>query len=216
MPHRLIGAIGFSCCVSLALLIIRIIDSDSERYIFLIWNLVLAIIPVLLTLLLVQRARQSGWLNIKQILLSLVWLSFLPNCFYLTTDLVHLRLTNEASLFFDVILLTSFAFNGLVLGFFSVYAIHKELEKLMKEATAYQIIGAVLLISSFAAYLGRFTRWNTWDIVLQPAGLLFDVSDRFINPSLHTATYSSTLTLFILIASMYVVVWETIRYLQKQ
>jgi uncharacterized membrane protein len=215
-PYRFIAAIGFSCAVSLGLLAARVIDSDSARYIFLLWNLLLAVIPVPLGWWLVQRIRLFGWLHWQQILLTLLWLSFLPNSFYLVTDFIHLRETYEASLIFDVMLLASFMCNGFILGFLSVYMIHKELIRRMSELKAYGIVALILLACSFAAYLGRFTRWNTWDLLLRPAGLLFDVSDRIINPAAHTQTYVATVTLFLLLLGVYVVIWEGTLLLRRK
>ena len=202
--------------VSLVLLIVRISASDSARYIFLIWNLVLAVIPVFLAWWLVSRVRQYGWLGWKQLLLSAVWVSFLPNSFYLVTDFVHLRTTNEASLFFDVVMLASFVVNGLMLGYIAVYLVHKELVRRFSEATSYKIVALIFLLCSFATYLGRFTRWNTWDILLQPAGLIFDVSDRVINPCQHAETYLATGILFIFLSSIYVVIWEATKLIRQQ
>lgn len=209
--NRLIAGVVVSCLTSVVLLIVRISASDSARYIFLVWNMVLAIIPVLLAWWLVVRVRQYGWLSWKQLVLSLVWLSFLPNSFYLVTDFVHLSNNNEASLFFDVVMLASFMVNGLMLGYIAVYLVHKELIRRFSESTSYKIVALIFLICSFATYLGRFTRWNTWDILLQPAGLIFDVSDRVINPGQHGETYLATGILFIFLSSVYVVIWEATR-----
>lgn len=209
--NRLIAGVVVSCLTSVVLLMIRVSASDSARYIFLLWNLVLAIVPVILAWWLVVRVRQHGWFQWQQMLLSLIWLSFLPNSFYLVTDFIHLRTTNEASLFFDVIMLASFVVNGLLLGYIAVYLVHRELITRFSEANSYKIVGIIFLLCSFATYLGRFTRWNTWDILLQPAGLIFDVSDRVINPGQHAETYLATGILFIFLSSVYVVIWEATR-----
>lgn len=214
--NRLIAGVVVSCLTSVVLLMIRVTASDSARYIFLLWNLVLAVIPVLLAWWLVVRVRQLGWFKWQQMLLSLVWLSFLPNSFYLVTDFVHLRATNEASLFFDVIMLAGFMVNGLMLGYIAVYLVHRELIRRFSEASSYKIVGIIFLLCSFAAYLGRFTRWNTWDILFQPAGLIFDVSDRVINPGQHAETYLATGILFVFLSSVYVVIWEATRLVSNK
>lgn len=214
--NKLIAGVVVSSLVSLVLLVVRISASDSARYIFLIWNLVLAVIPVFLAWWLVSRVRQYGWLGWKQLLLSAVWVSFLPNSFYLVTDFVHLRTTNEASLFFDVVMLASFVVNGLMLGYIAVYLVHKELVRRFSESTSYKIVAIIFFLCSFATYLGRFTRWNTWDILLQPAGLIFDVSDRVINPGQHAETYLATGILFVFLSSIYVVIWEASKLVKQQ
>lgn len=210
-----VSSVILACLVSCLLLSARIAVSDSLRFVFLYWNLVLAVVPAVLAYWLVKRIQAYGWYRWPQILLTAVWLSFLPNSFYLVTDMVHLRANFEASFYFDVIMLTSFMLNGLALGFYSVYAIHKELEKRFSAAFTTCIIGIIFFLCSFATYLGRFVRWNTWDIVLQPLGLLFDVSDRFVNPELHNETYLATTSFLIVLFSTYMVVWNALRLIKK-
>lgn len=208
LPRRLIFALTLSSSFSIGLLLVRIFSSDSTRYIFLIWNLILAIIPLLVGYFLVLRIRAFGWLTWTQIILTLFWLTFLPNSFYLISDFIHLRPTYEASIIFDIVMLMSFALNGLIFGFMSVYLVHQELRKRLSFFKSYLFIGLVFLACSFATYLGRYTRWNSWDIIFRPAGIIFDVSDRFINPSAHSTTYVSTLLFFGLLVSIYFVIYE--------
>jgi uncharacterized membrane protein len=206
--NRFIYSIGGLCTLSVALLLARITSSDSMRYIFLLWNLVLAIIPVFIAAYLVDRVKKFGWIRWQQILLSILFIGFLPNSFYLITDFVHLRETNEASLIYDVIMLASFMWSGLVLGYLSVYLIHSQLKKRLSENKALGVVIAIFFAVSFAIYLGRYTRWNTWDLLMQPAGLLFDVSDRFVNPEVHSDTYMTTGILFLIITALYLVIYE--------
>lgn len=216
MQHRRDAFIGFFisvaalCLLSVGLLLARIVGTDSMRYIFLLWNLILAAVPLFLAWWLVVRVRKYGWLKWQQLGLSALFLGFLPNSFYLITDFVHLRETNEASLIYDVVLLASFMWSGLVLGYISLFIIHDELKKRLNDRQAMSIVVATFLSVSFAIYLGRYTRWNTWDILMQPFGLLFDVSDRFVNPSVHTDTYVTTAILFLIITSLYMVVYKAI------
>lgn len=205
---NLLTSLAASCLVSLILLMARVVATDSMRYVFLIWNLVLAIIPLVLAVWLVSRIKTHGWLRWQQIVLTGLWLVFLPNSFYLITDFVHLAQTHEVNVYFDTALITSFVFNGLATGYLSVYLIHKELTKRFSEKNALILVSLIFLLCSFAIYLGRFTRWNTWDILLRPAGLLFDVSDRFVNPSLHFDSYLASSSLFLVLLSVYLVIWQ--------
>lgn len=213
--YYLVASVALTCFISIVLLLGRIIASDSFRYIFLIWNLVLAIVPVLLAWWLVERLRTNSWFKWQQIVITLFYLAFLPNTFYLITDFVHLRQTSEVSLYFDVVMLSSFVFNGVILGFISIYLVHRELSKRFGEKGALAAVTGIFLLASFAAYLGRFTRFNTWDILLRPAGLLFDVSDRFVNPTQHTDTYIATSTLFVVLASTYFVLYSAINAVKR-
>lgn len=215
-PHRLIAAVTAMSLTGVLLLVLRIIDSNSMRYVFLVWNLLLAAVTPLLAWWLVRRVRRYGWAHWKQFYLTIIWILFLPNSFYILTDFIHLRQTYEASLLYDIVMLTSFALSGLIMGFISVYLIHVELGKRLKPPQTWVVIGTIFLASSFAICLGRFTRWNTWDIFLKPAGLLFDVSDRVVNPSAHGETYVVTAVFFVLLFSVYWVVWETSQLLRSK
>lgn len=212
--NRLVVSLVVMCLVAIFLLVFRILSSDSTRYLFLIWNLFLAVVPVLFAYWLVVRLKNHNWKNPKQLLITIAWFLFLPNSFYLVTDFIHLRETFEASLLYDAVMFTSFAVSGLILGFISVFLVHKEISRRFSPIKASSIIVGVLLACSFAIYLGRFTRWNTWDVLFKPAGLLFDVSDRVVNPIAHYETYATTLIFFVLLTSMYWVIWETVSYIK--
>jgi uncharacterized membrane protein len=215
-PYRLITSLVLVSLVSIFLLTTRVVASDSLRYIFLVWNLLLAALVPILSWWLVVRIKKYGWLKWQQIALTILWLGFLPNSFYLATDLIHLRPSYEASYLFDVAMLISFVLTGLVFGFLSVYMVHRQLLTRLSHQTAHLVVGLIFLMSSFAIYLGRFTRWNTWDVVLQPAGLLFDVSDRFVNPGVHSQTYITTITFFVVLFSFYLVIYEATNLLRRQ
>lgn len=209
------ASIASACLTSIILLMGRILFTDTLRYVFLIWNLVLAIVPLLLAWWLYERLRRFSWYKWQQLLLMFLFVGFLPNAFYLITDFVHLHPTAESSLYFDVVMLSSFVFNGIILGFVSIYLLHRQLLRRTSEERAMLLVGFVFLLASFAAYLGRFTRFNTWDIILRPAGLLFDVSDRFVNPTQHTDTYLATATLFLVLFSTYSVMYYGLKLLRR-
>lgn len=215
-PYRLMAALVGMSGVAISLLAARIIQTDSSRFGFLPWNLFLAIVPVLLAWWLIVRIQRFGWLQWQQLVLTAAWVTFLPNSFYIITDLIHLRPNYEADLLFDITLLTSFVIAGIIFGYLSIYLMHLEILKRVGERRAYAIVGVLFLASSFAICLGRYTRWNTWDILLQPAGLLFDVSDRVINPDAHLQTYQTTLVLSIVLFAGYAVVYESARLLRSR
>src|SRR3990167_7187321 len=202
--------------VCVLLFVVRMIGSGNNRYLFLIWNLLLRWLPLFFAWWLKARLAKSPWLSAGNVVLTLLWLGFLPNSFYIVSDLIHLHSTGEVSVLYDATMLFSYIFNGYVLGFMSLYMVHVQLIKRLSLVIVNLVISSIILICSFAIYLGRYLRWNTWDVLINPAGLLFDVSDRIVNPSSHPQTFVTTLSFFALLGSIYVVVWQMAKALEQK
>lgn len=201
-------ALLISNAACLFLFLLRSIESDSSRYWFLIWNLFLGWLPLGFAWWLSRCLQKGSWSRPGSVILTFLWLGFLPNSFYLVSDLIHLHATGEVSLLYDVVMFSLFIFNAYVAGFLSLYLVHRELLKRLTRYQAHTVVGGVLLVCCFAIYLGRSLRWNTWDVLVNPAGLLFDVSDRIINPGAHPQAIVTTSTFFILLGCMYMVIWQ--------
>jgi uncharacterized membrane protein len=197
--------------VSLLLFLLRAVDAGNLRYWFLVWNLALAWLPLLFAVLLVKRLKKTGWVSPLNFALTFAWLAFLPNSFYLVSDLIHLQTTPEVSLLYDSVLFTSFIFNGYLSGFVSLYLVHLELLKRMSRNAAHTIIAAVILLCSFAIHLGRTLRWNTWDMLLHPAGIVFDVTEQVVNDAAQSRAFVTTTSFFLLLGGMYVAIWQFAR-----
>lgn len=193
--------------VSVLLFVLRVLGSQSFDYWFLFWNLFLAWIPVLCAWSLMRSLRTRLWVQPLPVFLTLLWLGFLPNSFYIMTDLIHLQSTGDIGVLYDTVFMLSFIWNGAVAGFLSMYWVHKEINRRRSTQLGALMMGGVIALTSFAIYLGRSLRWNTWDVLVNPAGLLFDVSERVINPLSHPQYLTTTGTFFLLIGSMYYVVW---------
>ncbi|MBA3758684.1 DUF1361 domain-containing protein [Candidatus Saccharibacteria bacterium] len=213
--QRLGAALLVSNLVSATLFIIRVQQSQNIRYWFLLWNLLLAWVPLGIVLLLRKRLITSRLLTWPNIVLSFLWLGFLPNSFYLVSDLIHLHSTGEVSILFDAVMFMSFIFNGFVAGYASIYLMQTELLTRFRRDYVHGFVGVVLLVCSFAIYLGRDLRWNTWDILVNPAGILFDVSERVINPLTHSEVFSTTALFFVLLSSIYIVAWQFVHALRN-
>ena len=149
----------------------------STTFLFLVWNLFLAWVPYTLSLLLPKLPRR--WLALP---LLAVWLVFLPNAPYLVTDLLHLHYRVGVPFWFDVMMIFSFAWTGLLLGFLSILDVQTFLEKNLGKRPAAAIIWAVIGLCAFGVYLGRYQRWNTWDLLLEPYQLFWDVAGVLLHP----------------------------------
>lgn len=198
---ELAGVVCLSILLSLVLLYTRVELSGTRTYMFLIWNLFLAAMPLFFSSLLLGAEKVTrSKIIFGGLLVS--WLLFFPNAPYILTDLFHLRKRVNIPLWFDLVLLFSFAWNGLVLGFMSLKQIHGVVQKRMGVVAGWICVISALGLSSFGIYLGRYLRWNSWDILAQPQGLLIDIADRVLNPMSHPKTFGVTLlfTAFLFVA----------------
>lgn len=205
---RVVKALLLANGFSLFLFVFRVWSGQSLRFGFLPWNLLLAWLPVIFATWFRARLYNKRFIDPLNIILLILWLLFLPNSFYIVSDLIHLHDTGEVSMLFDATMFFSFIFNGYVAGFLSVHIIHAQLLKRLSENRAHAIIGGVFLLSGFAVYLGRYMRWNTWDVLAHPLGVLFDASERVINPVAHPEAALTTLTFFALLSAMYAVIFQ--------
>jgi len=199
-----------SSALAVCLYVCRVLASGNFRYWYLVWNLFLGWLPLVFGYLLVKWLRKGTWLSFKGLGLTALWLGFLPNSFYIVSDFIHLAPTYEIGLLFDVVLFMIFAWNGLLLGFISVYMIHSELRKRLRARLTIMLVGLVFILSSFAIYMGRFLTWNTWDIVINPGGILFDISDRIIRPTAYPNTFTTTTLFSVVLITLYYTVYKLV------
>lgn len=204
----IVSAILISNGVSVLLFILRVIGTSNSTYWFMFWNLFLAWVPLGFAWILNRELKTKSWRQPLPVGLTLLWLLFLPNSFYMISDLVHLQSTGDIGILFDVVLFMSFIWNGILGGFLSMGIIHRALVRRTERLNAHLLMSGVVLINSFAIYLGRTLRWNSWDVVANPGGLLFDVSERVINPLGHPQAFVTTATFFLLLGSIYLVAWQ--------
>lgn len=204
---RLTLILTLSSFLSCLLLLARVLYAKNIVYTFLVWNLFLAWVPYAISAWLsdryIHKLRRAGF-----IVGLALWLLFIPNAFYIITDFLHLRVWGIVPLWFDVILLLSFAWNGLVLGFISLRMVHSIFERAYGVLIGWATTWVVLFLSSFAIYLGRFLRWNSWDFLTAPQRLFGDIFDRLVNPLLHTRTYAVSFILSLLFGTAYVILVE--------
>lgn len=200
--------------VTVGFFMFGVAQNDSWQYDYFLWNLFLAWLPLIFAYTLVRYLKIGRWKSWKAIVLLLLWLGFLPNSFYLVSDFVHLGDTLRANPTFDVIMFAAFVVNGLTLGFASLYLIHHEIKKRLTAQQTAAIIAGILFLSGLAIYLGRIFRLNTWDVLVNPAGFIFGVSNPLINNQTRPEAFSTVIGYWLLLGSLYFTLWETAKYLK--
>lgn len=213
-PKRwFVYALMLSNILSVWLLVLRFLSTDSFEYWYFVWNLFLAWVPVGFAVWLTRRLKTEKWATLRNGILTLAWLLFLPNSFYLVTDLIHLKQTYEIDYLFDIVMFGHFIMNAYIAGFIAVYMVHRHIERVLGTLRGLLVVLVVFVLSGYAIYLGRVLRWNSWDVLINPAALLFDVSEGVVNPvtAAHIVFITSLFTL--LVGSLYAIVWTAIRFL---
>jgi uncharacterized membrane protein len=183
------------------LIAVRIFYTGSILYLFLVWNIFLAWIPFAISTLFAELNTKSKW---KQLLIFSCWLAFFPNALYIVTDLIHLDIESPVPKWFDAVLLFSASVAGLMMAFISLYRVEKFLHKKVHKKFHSVSIVIILFIASFGVYLGRFLRWNSWDIISNPFQLLVSIGQRFIYPFRHLQTWTVTITLTVFFYLLYI------------
>src|SRR5437868_10012889 len=165
-------ALTFASGASFALVVARIIWTGHLAYGFLIWNLFLAWLPLIFALLASDNYQAAGsGRNWRFFGLAGAWLLFFPNAPYIFTDLIHLSTHYFRHFWIDLVLILVCALTGLVLGFVSLYLMQSVVTRMIGRAASWLFIAAVTALGSFGIYLGRFLRFNSWDIVFKPVDL---------------------------------------------
>ena len=179
----LLAGLVVASILATGLLAIRIVWSRELTHAFLVWNLFLAWMPLFFSLL-AFGYRECRW---KFLGFSALWLLFLPNAPYLVTDLVHLRVRPPVPLWFDMVLLQSFIWLGLLLGFISLYKMQWIVRQRFGIKASWVFVAIVVILTGFGIYLGRVQRWNSWDIVTNPVALFIDIFRHFTPPYIRLA-----------------------------
>ncbi|TXG38758.1 DUF1361 domain-containing protein [Seonamhaeicola maritimus] len=182
--------LSVSIVFSIVLLMIRMKLTHSFFYLFLVWNVFLAVIPFAITTYLVSLPKLN---KLKLIIWFGVWLLFLPNAPYIITDLLHLKISNSHLLWLDILVISSFALVGLMLFYLSMVDMKTILQESMKSNYKDSLIIFIHFLCGFGVYLGRYLRYNSWEIVQDPISLFTDILEIIHQPSQYYEAWLFTL-----------------------
>ncbi len=152
-------------------LLARVRHTHRGTLLFLLWNLVLAWLPALVAqfgVLAWRRHRSRLFVGAMAIL----WLALLPNAPYVITDLIHLRPAPDVPLWFDAGLLFAAGWTGLLLGFHSLESVHRVVSAELNSVAGALLAIVCLSLCAVGVQLGRFERWNSWDLLKDPSAVL--------------------------------------------
>jgi uncharacterized membrane protein len=172
---------------SVAIWRVRAEFSGSERYAFLIWNLFLAWIPFIISYFTYALTINRKWVHLFIPISAFLWLIFFPNAPYILTDFQHLAYdSSDLPVWYDVMMLVWFAFTGVLLGMVSLFLMQEMVRREFGRFVGWVFVAAVTGLSAAGVYMGRFLRWNSWDILRNPTGIALYSFERVQDPSLQS------------------------------
>jgi uncharacterized membrane protein len=187
----LVFALAASMALSILLVVGRVLMTGRLTFLFLVWNLFLALVPFALSTLLLL---SNGPLRARLLVpVGAAWLLFFPNAPYLVTDLFHLDARPGVPLWYDLALIMSCAWNGLMLAYASLSDMQRLVQQRLGFWTGWAFATVALLLSSFGIYLGRYLRFNSWDVLANPLTLFYDIVNRILHPFSFPGTWGVTL-----------------------
>ncbi len=185
--------------------VIRIFYSGNIGFVFLIWNLFLAYIPLYISYFL---QKQGTGRHLENVSVFLIWLLILPNAPYLVTDLIHFGIRHDVPRWFDLFLLFTYALCGLLLGVCSMIMMLEYLSKYYSKTIVSMLLPTISIACGYGVYIGRFLRWNSWSIVTHPLKLIEQCMQPIMYPWQHSATWLVTIQIAILMVGSYRVLRE--------
>jgi uncharacterized membrane protein len=178
-------SISLLSALAVSALIVRIYSTGRVTFCFMLWNLALAWVPYVLSLgatLAQQYIQSSVFRRITCGVLGTLWLLFFPNGPYIVTDLIHLAHRPPVPMWYDAIVLATFAITGVFLGVASLCAMQRLVRARWGHSASWLFGLASLLLAGVGVYIGRFLRWNSWDVLSQPGSVITSMEPWFRSP----------------------------------
>lgn len=200
-PLVVMLALLLASATAVGLVTVRIVCTGRWSHGFLVWNLFLAWTPLAFAFLAVLLAETNRKFPGRFLGAATAWLLLFPNAPYLFTDLIHLGARHHTLFWVDLVLILVFALTGLMVGFVSLHLMHTVVARQCGARRGWLFVMAVAGLSGWGVYIGRFLRWNSWDVLVQPVALFTDLASWLARVPTHplTAALPALFALFIFV-----------------
>lgn len=210
------------------LILVRYVLTGTLIYIFILWNIILAAAPLWIESLMQSANRKwKGWTSGGvSVILGGAWLLLLPNAFYILTDFTHqnsdvvVNMRNDgyfggiyytrgdAVYVYDSLLILIATSIGAYFGGLALLHAYTFFRKHTGKAATYGIVGGIMVLSGIGVYIGRYGRWNSWDVLYRPFHILGDFLYQFLSAESRERIFVTTVTMVVFqIFSLYGVYW---------
>lgn len=196
----LVAALAASSVLTVALGVTDPTGATAYPTRFLVWNLTLAWVPLALALWFCAVRRLWALAPI-----GLAWLAFLPNAPYLVTDLVHLSGRDE--LWRHVLQFGFAAWTGTLLGVISLRMVHAHVEELHGRVVGWTTVALSVGLCAIGVVIGRFQRWNSWDLVTRPTAVATSTLDWVSSPFTNVRSTGVAVAVAVFFGIAYLTIW---------
>jgi uncharacterized membrane protein len=189
-----IFALTFASAAGVLLVSARVVWTGNLQYAFLVWNLFLAWLPLVFAML-AREALREGRTRWRFFSFSAAWLLFFPNAPYIFTDMIHLMYGRYQHFWVDLTMILLCALTGLVLGFVSLYLMQSVVTRRFGCVAGWLFVATAAGLCSVGIFLGRFLRFNSWDVILRP-GKIYRGFDAWADGRMMNGSSAAFLVLF--------------------
>ena len=133
-------------------------------------------------------------------------LAFLPNAPYLVTDLVHLGEGYE--LWRHVLQYGFAAWTGIILGVVSLRLVHGRVERNFGAVAGWSMVVLSVGLCAVGVVIGRFQRWNSWDLVTRPEAVVETTLEWVRSPFADTTSTGVAIAVAAFFGLAYLTVWS--------
>jgi len=199
IPKSILYLLGLAVFLN----ILRIFLFGNTTFLYMFWNIFLAFVPFLISSILLLNTNKGNITKPIFIIGFILWFIFLPNAPYVITDFIHLGRIHNVPVMYDMFLLFASASVSLLMGLYSIMQMEKILLLKFTKKITNIIIIVTILFASFGVYLGRYLRFNSWDLFISHDSLFTSIWKIFTGSNNYANVYGYTLLFFIFIYTSY-------------
>lgn len=166
-------------------------DLTINQYslIYILWNLLLAVIPFFLFSLFLKEQKKRSSSVFKLLLLFFIWLLFLPNSAYIINEIRHW--VSDCPLSIDKVCASEvwylpffflYALLGYLIFFIQVCQARKLAEAQLGRTFTYIALPVLMLLVALGVLFGLVERFNSWEVFYRLPQILSAAVDYLLVP----------------------------------
>jgi uncharacterized membrane protein len=140
----------------------------------------------------------------------------LPNAPYLVTDIFHFEARPPVPQWFDLMLVVSGAWDGILFCMISLFRVERFLRTRYPSKLAEAIMFLTLLPCGYGIYIGRYLRYNSWDVVTDPIGLIKTSTHHIYHPFQNLNVWLFTVVFAVFLGIIYFTIKKLPRVLMHR